>query len=304
MAILTCKVTLDRMRRELQPHGSPAFPCVGYASHYTDRQEDQIPWHWHEELEAAYVQEGRMEVKLPSGSFLLKEHDLIIINSNTLHAYTAAPECLLRSILFHPALVTGGGELVFAQKYIQPLLSCGAFSFFHADSVSAGELTQHFLQAFEALAQEEFGFEFSVRERLSQLCLALYRALEPQLHTQPVSLDQDSLRLKKMLAYLHENYAGSLLLADVAGAANISQRECLRCFQKTIQTSPIQYLIKYRVMQGADLLLKEPAYSIAQVAARCGFENQSNFTKSFKRFYSCTPREYRKSQTAPPDISE
>ena len=89
-------------------------------------------------------------------------------------------------------------------------------------------------------------------------------------------------------------------LSDIAGTADIGERECLRCFQKTIQLSPIQYLIKYRIMQGAEMLLCEPESSISEIAISCGFDSPSNFARIFKRFYDCTPREYRKNslQTA------
>ena len=66
------------------------------------------------------------------------------------------------------------------------------------------------------------------------------------------------------------------------------------CFQKTLQISPVQYLLKYRIMQGAEMLLADSTSSVSEVATYCGFDSPSNFTKMFKRFYNCTPREYRR----------
>lgn len=99
-----------------------------------------------------------------------------------------------------------------------------------------------------------------------------------------------------MLDYIHGNFTDNLVLADVAKAADIGERECLRCFQRTIQIFPMQYLLKYRIMQGADLLIKKPASSVSEIATLSGFESPSNFTKMFKRFYNCTPREYKNLQ--------
>ena len=100
-------------------------------------------------------------------------------------------------------------------------------------------------------------------------------------------------RLTKMLEIIHEHYGEKLTLRDIARAANIGERECLRCFQRTIQISPIQYLLKYRVMQGASMLLQVPQKSIAQISCDCGFESPGHFTKMFKRYFACTPKEYR-----------
>lgn len=64
-----------------------------------------------------------------------------------------------------------------------------------------------------------------------------------------------------------------------------------------MQLSPIQYLLKYRIMQGADFLLNNPANTISEISSLCGFDNPSNFSKMFKRFYNCSPREYRVTNT-------
>ena len=105
--------------------------------------------------------------------------------------------------------------------------------------------------------------------------------------------------MRKMLDYIHGSYGGSVSVSEIAAAASISERECIRCFHKSLGVSPIQYLIKYRVMQGAKMLLEEPSSSISETAAYCGFDSPSNFSKMFKRFYGRTPREY--SSSAQPD---
>jgi len=293
MALQKCALNLNRVSKELQPHGSLAFPCAGYSSHYTDKQEDIIPWHWHEEIEIIYIANGQMDVKIPSKTFLLKKGDCIIINGNMLHYAAAAPECRLRSLVFSPVLITGSNDLAFAKKYIQPLLACPSFSGHYISGDTDENVSRWFNRAFEALAKDCYGYEFIVRENLSRICLFLHREFDPQTDTQNMPLSQDNLRIRKMLAYIHRNFSDSLSLADISKEANISERECLRCFQKTIQLSPIQYLLKYRVMQGAEMLLKNPADSISEIAVLCGFDSQSNFAKMFKRFYNCTPREYR-----------
>ena len=97
-----------------------------------------------------------------------------------------------------------------------------------------------------------------------------------------------------MFGYIHNHYAENISLTDIAGSASIGQRECLRCFKRMLQVSPIQYLIKYRIMYGADLLMKSRNLGIAEIATLCGFDSPSNFSKLFKNFYSLTPRQFRK----------
>ena len=104
MALQECGLNLNKAAKELQPHGSLEFPCAGYSSYHTDRQEDHIPWHWHEEIEIVYIEEGQMKIKIPSQSFLLEKGDCMVINSNILHYGGAVKECKLCSLVFSPAL--------------------------------------------------------------------------------------------------------------------------------------------------------------------------------------------------------
>lgn len=293
MALQECGLNLNKVSKELQPHGSLEFPCAGYSSSHTDRQEDVIPWHWHEEMEIIYMEDGRMKVKIPSKDFLLEKGDCIVINSNMLHYAAAVTECKLRSLVFSQTLITGNEDSVFAKKYMQPLLTCNHFSHYFIKAGENENVAECFSRAFEALAQDCYGYEFTVRENLSRICLFLYGEFNPQTDAQNVPQSQDNLRIRKMIAYIQKNFAVDISLAEIAGAAGISERESLRCFKKTIQLSPIQYLLKYRVMQGAEMLLANPADSISEIATLCGFDSPSNFAKIFKRFYNCTPREYR-----------
>ncbi len=293
MALQECGLNLNKVSKELQPHGSLEFPCAGYSSYHTDRQEDIIPWHWHEEIEIVYIENGQMKVKIPSNAFLLEKGDCMVINSNILHYAAAVTDCKLHSLVFSQTLITGNEDFVFAKKYMQPLLTCNRFSHYFIKAGNNENVADWFNRAFEALAQDCYGYEFTVRENLSHICLFLYREFNPQSDTQNVPLNQDNLRIRKMLAYIHKNFADDISLSEISSAADISERESLRCFRKTIQLSPIQYLLKYRIMQGAEMLLRNPADSISEIATLCGFDSPSNFAKIFKRFYNCTPREYR-----------
>ncbi len=293
MALQKCGLNLNRVSKELQPHGSLEFPCAAYSSIYIDRQEDIIPWHWHEEMEIVHIVNGEMEIKIPSKSFVLEKGDCVVINSNVLHYGAAVTECELHSLVFSPALIAGNEDFVFAQKYMQPLLTCNSFCGYLIKAGNNENVTHWFTHAFEAMAKEWSGYEFVVREKLSRICFFLYGEFNLQAGTQDIPLNQDNLRIRKMLAFIHKNFADDISLSEIAGIADISERECLRCFQKTIQLSPIQYLLKYRIMQGAEMLLRNPADSISETATSCGFDSPSNFAKTFKRFYNCTPREYR-----------
>ena len=175
-----------------------------------------------------------------------------------------------------------------------PCWTAYAFRAFKLDREADAGAIQAFREACNALAAERPGYEFAVRDKLSAVCMALYRHYAADFQQAgPLRSNLDEVRMQQMLTCIQENFSHGLTLADIARAAGIGERECLRCFQKTIHIPPMQYLLKYRIMQGADILLARPDESIAQVAAACGFDSPSNFSQQFRRFYRCTPREYR-----------
>lgn len=300
MALQKCMLNLNQRLKELNPHGTLDFPCAGYSSYYTDKEENAIPWHWHEELEIIYIAEGCLELKMPSESVSVKEGHAFAVNSNVLHYGIGADHCHLHSLVFSPKFIFGDENSVFARKYIQPLLSCSYFSGYSILPSGNAEIIERFCNAFDAMQNEPKGFEFIVRENLSRICFFLTQKFEDKLDMPKTAQSQNNLRIRKMLEYIHKNYAADITLPQIAKTADIGERECLRCFRKTIRLSPIQYLIKYRIMQGAEMLLCEPESSISEIAISCGFDSPSNFARIFKRFYDCTPREYRKNslQTA------
>ena len=148
MALQECGLNLNQASRELQPHGSTGFPCAGYACRCTERTEDMIPWHWHEEMEIAYVEQGQAVVKAASKTFLLNPGELVVINSNVIHFAAGAPECRLHSLVFHPRLITGTEDSVFAETYLRPLLSCGSFLGYQMDGQDGEKAAGWFRRVF------------------------------------------------------------------------------------------------------------------------------------------------------------
>ncbi|NLL77853.1 MAG: helix-turn-helix transcriptional regulator [Clostridiales bacterium] len=296
MALQECSLNLDRTGRELSPHGTIDFPCAGYSSKFTSCAWEEIPWHYHEEMEIIYIAEGNMCVQIPGRLFRLRKGEAVFINSKILHRAVANPSCEYHSMVFLDLLITGSKNSVFSQKYIEPIVHYSALDgcCLSPDIDWQCGLIENFTEAFAIMTEETFGYEFLVREHLSTFCMLLYRQYKAEIDETKPEANQDEIRIRKMLDFIHENYVENLQLLQIAQAADIGERECLRCFQRVIQVSPIQYLLKYRVTQGASMLLNSPQMCIGEISILCGFDSPSNFSKVFRRFFSCTPKEYRK----------
>lgn len=290
-----CILNLNGKKKELQPHGTTDFPCAVFCENHSDESDDFIPWHWHEEIELIYVAQGNLNVKIPGQSFYLHEGQTCFINSNILHFAKAEPSCILHSLVFHPSLITGSRDSVFSKKYILPLTQCASLAGCLLGNQQEDCLfSTFFSNAYEAMTHRHNGYEFVVRDQLSALLVQLVLQEKGKIEQQVEIASHDSLRINMMLEFIHQTFQENLSLGDIAKSANISERECLRCFQRAIHESPMQYLLKYRIMQAAIYLVQDPLASISKVAISCGFDSHSNFSKIFKRYFNCTPKEYRK----------
>jgi len=297
MGLERCGLNMNASGRELKVHGTMDFPCAGYLEIRGAAAGDAIPWHWHDDIEVIYVSSGTLDVHVPGSSYLLPPGGCLAIRPGVLHSAEARPKCKLRSLVFSPLLVTGSHDSVYAKKYLDPLLSDPAFHAYEFDREKEAGPIHDFTEAFAALAHDAPDFEFTVRERLSSLCCFLARAYKRNPQAAPMGRGADDKRIQKMMDYIHEHYAEALSLDQIAATAAIGPRECLRCFKRTIQLSPLQYLLRCRVMHGAERLLSAPSDSIAEISIACGFDSPSNFSMLFKRLLGCTPREYRNKNT-------
>ena len=115
---------------------------------------------------------------------------------------------------------------------MQPLLTCNNFSCYFIKARNYENVTDWFNCAFEAFAQACYGYEFIVRENVSRICLFLYSELNPQQDLQNVPLNQDNLRIRKMLAFIHKNYADPISVPEIAGTAGISEENACAVFKK------------------------------------------------------------------------
>jgi AraC-like DNA-binding protein len=85
-------------------------------------------------------------------------------------------------------------------------------------------------------------------------------------------------------------------LDTLAKRVGLTRFEALRAFKKRYGLPPHAYQLCLRISHARQLLLDgAPA---ADVAARCGFADQSHFIRHFKRFNGVTPMQYARARAS------
>ncbi|UFS70925.1 response regulator [Geomonas sp. RF6] len=99
-------------------------------------------------------------------------------------------------------------------------------------------------------------------------------------------------RLRKAAAFMEENLARPLYLEGIARQACLSKFHFCREFKKFYGMSPMHFMLRRRIALATSLLDGDSA-AISEVAIQCGFSDQSEFTKWFKKATGVTPSRYR-----------
>jgi AraC-like DNA-binding protein len=110
-------------------------------------------------------------------------------------------------------------------------------------------------------------------------------------HPEPEKIGFEPKVVSRVKSFLEENYMDNISLAEISAFAYMSQFHLIRVFKKHTGLSPYAYLEQIRVTRAKELL--RSGQTIADTAYELGFNDQSHFTKTFKRFTGTTPGIYR-----------
>src|SRR5262245_41063965 len=99
-------------------------------------------------------------------------------------------------------------------------------------------------------------------------------------------------RLRAVVAYIEDHLDAGPSLELMAAVARVSTYHFAHQFKQATGLPPYQYVIMRRV-ERTQQLLREGDLSLAEVAARAGFPDQSAFCRHFKRLVGVTPGQFR-----------
>lgn len=281
---------VDPNLREIAEHKTDDIPCAAYVDRYYN---SAYHWHWHDETEITFVTEGAIEAWVNSERYILNKNDGIFINSGVIHKYGSGVKntnCTMPNVLFNPAFIGGGCDALF-RKFVTPVLSSAGLSHcvFRADNETDSRFLRQIFSVFYAAQNKEWGYEFRIREGLSALFMLLLPLADNGI---PHASNTDTYRIRLMMDYIKKNFRNRVTLADIASSVGIGERECQRCFERNLQTTPMQYVNELRISHAKRLLL-ETTEAVSVICEKCGFNDQSYFTKVFRSCVGVSPLKYR-----------
>ncbi|MDE6744014.1 MAG: AraC family transcriptional regulator [Lachnospiraceae bacterium] len=281
------------------------YPVGVYYVELNNMFMNVTPWHWHPELEISFVRSGTAVFGVGEKQIAVKAGSAILINGGHLHSITEKKEtgssnpCVILSILFHPNYLFDSMDSFLAAKYGTPIIKDPEFRYalFTPDDSWGKRGIECINAILTANLNQSYGHELVTKSHLCSFWIQLLEKADIfRQNTVSFSLSvMDEERIKDAITFIQDHYAGQITLKDIADSIHVSKSECCRCFKRAMQISPFDYLLMYRIYASALQMQHggKKAESIASLAASVGFNNTSYYNKIFKKYLSCTPRQYR-----------
>ncbi len=308
------RMPLKENFQELIQHGKADFP-IQYYVNSLHLAGNHVPLHWHPNLEFFVVHCGRVRVQAGNSEIILEQGEGIYLNTNCLHSYESCggEPCYCPNVVFQPEFIAPVNSVI-NTRYVMPLTLNSRLPYVVLDR--GAEWKRSILERLDrvfAMLQEygeisrygeipslDFGcpagerecFEIRVQCELNRAWELLYLhrgeiELAPPVKNEHIL----QIRMQKMICYIQEHYAEDVSLQDIANSASISRSEASRCFQSYLHTSPVSYLLKYRVERSMQLL-RDNNMTVEAVALECGFSSSAYFCKIFRSHTGMTPKQY------------
>jgi two-component system response regulator YesN len=128
---------------------------------------------------------------------------------------------------------------------------------------------------------------------IDELNILLTEALH---HFTDYSFDFSSVRhsdtVYRIMEYIKSNFGRKISLDDIAEYVYLSRSYVSGIFKAETGQTLSSYMNGVRI-EKAKQMLKNPAIPLCDISGMCGFEDQSYFTKVFKKMTGTSPKKYR-----------
>jgi AraC-like DNA-binding protein len=98
-------------------------------------------------------------------------------------------------------------------------------------------------------------------------------------------------QMNEAIRCMHDEPAHGWTLEELAQRVGMSRSTFALKFKKTVGTSPMEYLTRWRMLKAGDRLVNADD-PVSVIARSLGYESESAFSTAFRRVMGCSPRAY------------
>lgn len=111
-------------------------------------------------------------------------------------------------------------------------------------------------------------------------------------HTELTGGKLKDLYIREAITFLEQNYSHAITIEDMAQFCNLNQSYLGKIFRETLNQTPQQFLIYFRMNKAAELL-QHTMMQVGEISKLVGYPNQLNFSRTFKKIFGLSPQKWR-----------
>lgn len=263
------------------------------------KSEFDFPFHYHEAFELNFIRNAK-GAKRMIGDHIgqVDEWELVLVGPNLQHGWFTH-RCKSKKIKeitvqFHRDLLDEKFLQRNQMSYIRAMFERSLHGILFSK-----ETAQRLAPRLEQLPQKHgFGSVLELLSILHELSTSRnMRTLSDVAIRSNESPSHHSRRIDKVMAYLNNNFEKEITLGEGAKLAAMTEVAFSRFFKARTGKTFVDTLNEIRVGNASRLLI-DTTQSVGEIAYRCGFNNLSNFNRTFKKKKDCTPKEFRQEYNA------
>ncbi len=252
--------------------------------------------HWHRELEICRICEGTGTYLINGIEYAFSQGDIFVIGNNDIHLCCDDVHLIMQVFMFDPGFLQSGHATPFDYEYLRPLLETSEQyprKISRLDPINP-QLTDLLLQMESEYTKEMNGYDLMIKALLLQfLALLIRHCMTRQNGCARRISSKAAEKIRGIILHLETHYAEEITLHQLSEAFRISVPYLCSTFKAFTGSSPVDYLIKYRILM-AKAMLDSTDKPVIAVSEDCGFGSLSNFNHLFKALTGFSPTEYRK----------
>ena len=245
----------------------------------------EVTKHWHKSLELLLVLDGEINITMNGETSILKNEDIILINSNTIHdikGKNAVMIALQLKLEMFSDLNPEFDSLVF---------DCNSsndndMERYKGIQFVIARMIQENTHRSEGTDYKNYSLCYFL---ISEL-LDYFKVPNPK---EAKSKQKYAIRLIRIINYINDHYKENFSLSDLADSENLSVPYLSNFFDKHMGINFSQYYTNVKLEHAVNDLLKTED-SIETIALNNGFTEYHAFIRAFKKKYEVLPNAYRK----------
>jgi len=279
---------------ECVPYEQPEFRVYAGKNWISEHYDMHVLCHWHDDLEFAFMLQGKMTYSINDEVIELQAGEGIFINSRQLHSNYSADgtDGQYLCVLIHPSVLCANS--LTAERAVEPLLKNTSFPWCKLTEEYSWQsgILQAVRQIMECSRRKEPSSMLAVQAQAFIIAELLFSNMPEDSASLPY-VDRRRTALRNMVSFIHRHFAEKIALKDIAAAGNVSITTCHDIFRRHLRQTPLEYLTRYRLNRAA-AYLRESELSITEISLACGFSGSSYFAECFRREMGMSPGEYRR----------